>query len=145
MHEAFWNGLFDVRWEEAALGSEAIRLVLRLRERGYAERTRRDYGHAVVHLGRFLHEELGGDRVRDEGVVTDFLAGHLPGCRCYRRPVGRREEPVRRGLAQLLVMLREEGVLPAVVADVPPYHELLEGYCRFLRGDRGLAETTVVN
>jgi hypothetical protein len=66
----------------------------------------------VVHLGRFLHEELAGDRVRDEGVVTDFLAGHLPGRRCYRRPVGRREEPVRRGLAQLLVMLREEGSYP---------------------------------
>ena len=53
MHEAFWNGLFDVRWEEAPLGPEAIRLVLRLRERGYAERTCRDYGHAVVHLGRY--------------------------------------------------------------------------------------------
>ena len=24
MHEAFWNGLFDVRWEEAPLGPEAI-------------------------------------------------------------------------------------------------------------------------
>ena len=36
MHEAFWNGLFDVRWEEAPLGPEAIRLVRRLRERGYA-------------------------------------------------------------------------------------------------------------
>jgi hypothetical protein len=31
------------------------------------------------------------------------------------------------------------------VADEPPYHELIEGYCRFLRHDRGLAETTVVN
>ena len=50
MHEAFWNGLFDVRWEEAPLGPEAIRLIRRLRERGYAERTCRDYGHAVVHL-----------------------------------------------------------------------------------------------
>ena len=39
MHEAFWNGLFDVRWEEAPLGAEAIRLTVRLRERGYAERT----------------------------------------------------------------------------------------------------------
>ena len=82
MHEAFWNGLFDVRWEEAPLGPEAIRLVRRLRERGYAERTCRDYGHAVVHLGRYLHEELESDRVRDERVVADFLAGHLPGCRC---------------------------------------------------------------
>ena len=32
----------DVRWEEAPLGPEAIRLVRRLRERGYAERTCRD-------------------------------------------------------------------------------------------------------
>lgn len=86
MHEAFWNGLFDVRWEEAPLGAEAIRLTVRLRERGYAERTCRDYGHAVVHLGRFLHEERGSDQVRDDEVVTDFLGGHLPGCRCYRRP-----------------------------------------------------------
>jgi hypothetical protein len=62
MHEAFWNGLFDVRWKEASLGPEAIRLVQRLRERGYAERTCRDYGHAVIHLGRYLHEELESDR-----------------------------------------------------------------------------------
>jgi hypothetical protein len=79
MHEAFWNGLFDVRWEEAPLGPGAIRLIRRLRERGYAERTCRDYGHAVVHLGRYLHEELDSGRVRDEGVVAGFLAGHLPG------------------------------------------------------------------
>jgi len=102
----------DVRWEEAPLGPEAIRLIRRLRERGYAGRTCRDYGHAVVHLGRYLHEELESDRGRDEGVVADFLAGHLPGCRCYRRPAGRREEPARRGLAHLLVMLREEGAFP---------------------------------
>ena len=70
MHEAFWNGLFDVRWEEAPLGPEAIRLVRRLRERGYAERTCRDYGHAVVHLGgypiarlRRAAMTLGPDRV----------------------------------------------------------------------------------
>ena len=87
MHEAFWNGLFDVRWEETPLGAEAIRLTVRLRERGYAERTCRDYGHAVVHLGRFLREELRSDQVRDEEVVADFLGDHLPGCRCYRRPV----------------------------------------------------------
>jgi len=39
MHEAFRNGLFDVRGEEAPLGPEAIRLVQGLRERGYAGRT----------------------------------------------------------------------------------------------------------
>jgi hypothetical protein len=53
MREAFWNGLFDVRWEEAPLGPEAIRLIQRPRERGYAVRTCRDYGHPVVHQGRY--------------------------------------------------------------------------------------------
>ena len=62
MHQAFWNGLSGVRWKEAPLGPEAIRLVRGLRERGYAGRTCRDYGHAVVHLGRYLHEELESDR-----------------------------------------------------------------------------------
>ena len=61
MHEAFWNGLSVVRREEAPLGPEAIRLVQRLRERGNAEGRCRDYGHAVVHLGRYLHEELESD------------------------------------------------------------------------------------
>jgi len=37
-------------------------------------------------------------------------------------------------------MLREEGSIPPVVADEPPYQELIEGYCCFLRRDRGLAE-----
>ena len=147
MHEAFWNGLFDTRWEDTLLGPEAIRLVLRLRHCGYAERTRRQYGHSVVHLGRVLHKEVGGaNRVLDETVIEDFVEHHLPVCRCYGRAPGRRQEHVRRGLALFLAMLREEGAVPAaVVSSKPPYHELLEGYCRFLRRDRGLAETTVTN
>src|SRR6266566_4980056 len=67
MHEALWNGLLDVRWEDAPLGPETTRLVLRLRECGYAERTCRDYGHAVIHLGRVLREETGSV----EGVRAD--------------------------------------------------------------------------
>jgi integrase/recombinase XerD len=146
MHEAFWNGLFDTRWEDAPLGPEAIRLVLRMRDCGYAERTRRECGHAVVHLGRVLHAEMGGaDRVLNEEVVGDFIDRHLPVCRCYRRRPGRRQEHVRSGLVLLVAMLREEGAIPSVVSAEPPYQELLDGYCRFLRRDRGLAETTVTN
>jgi len=145
MHEAFWNGLFDTRWEDAPLGSAAIRLVRKLRERGYSERTRRDYGHAVVHLGRVLHAGERFDRVVDEAAVDDFVDRHLPVCCCYRRPVGRRQEHVRDGLAHLLTMLREEGAIPLIVSCKPPYHELLEAHCRFLSRDRGLAETTVTN
>ena len=113
MHEAFWNGLLDVRWEDAPLGPETTRLVLRLRECGYAERTCRDYGHAVIHLGRVLREETGGvEGVRDDAVIEGFLGRHLPVCCCYRRPAGRRQEQVRRGLAHLRAMLREEGAKP---------------------------------
>lgn len=42
-------------------------------------------------------------------------------------------------------MLREEGEIPHLVTTEPAYHELLEGYCRFLRDDRGLAETAIIN
>jgi integrase len=147
MNEAFWNGLFDVRWEDAPLGREAIRLVMWLRERGYAERTRRDHGHAVVHLGRVLHEARveTAPQALDEATVEDFIDHHLPVCRCYRWRAGRRADAAQCGLKHLLAMLREEGVIPPLVLEQPPYHELLEGYSRFLRDDRGLAETTIIN
>lgn len=147
MNEAFWNGLFDTRWDDAPLGPEAIRLVVWLRKRGYSERTRRDYGHAVVHLGRVLHEaqEDTAPQALNQTTVDDFIDHHLPVCRCYRRQPGRRADAAQRGLCHLLAMLREEGVIRPPVSEQPPYHELLNGYCRFLRDDRGLAETTIIN
>jgi len=147
MCEAFWNGLFDVRWEDAPLGPEAIRLVLWLRRRGYAEQTRRSYGHAVAHLGRVLAEvqkEVTAQALT-EAIVETFIDKHLPVCRCYHQRPGRGANAVRNGLAHLLAMLREEGVIPPFQLDRPPCHKLLEGYCRFLLHDRGLAETTVTN
>lgn len=145
MQEAFWNGLFDTRWEGAPLGREAMRLVLSMRERGYNEQYRRECAHAVVHLGRVLREERGGAVAAnlDEAIVEEFISRHLPVCCCYHQRPGRRAVPVRRGLTKLLAMLREEGAIPAPVSVKPIYHELLEGYVRFLCDDRGLAENTV--
>ena len=37
----------------------------------------------------------------------------------------------RGGLVHLLAMLREEGAIPQVVSDKPPYDELLEEHCAF--------------
>lgn len=147
MREAFWNGLFDTRWEDAPLGREAIRLVMWLRKRGYGEKSRREYAHAVVHLGRVLQAAQGEVTARalDEPAVESFIGGHLPVCCCYHQRPGRRAEHARRGLAHLLAMLREEGTVPYPVRVQPICHELLEGYCRFLRDDRGLAETTIIN
>lgn len=147
MHDAYWNGLFDTRWEDAPLGREAIRLVCRLRKRGYCEKSRREFAHAVVHLGRVLQEAQGEVTARglDERIVEEFIRGHLPVCCCYRQRPGRRAVHVRRGLAHLLAMLREEGATPQPALTPPAYHELIEGYCRFLHDDRGLAETTIIN
>ena len=147
MQEAYWNGLFDTRWEDAPLGGEAIRLIVLLRERGYHEKYRRECAHAVVHLGRVLQEAQGEVTARhlDEAVIDEFICKHLPVCRCYhrRRRSGRQAVPVQRGLKKLLAMLREEGTIPPPVSAEPIFHELLEGYCRFLRDDRGLAENTI--
>lgn len=148
MHEAFWNGLFDVRWEGAPLGAEAIRLVLFLRKLRFSERTRRDYGRAVVHLGRVLFEAQADScpQAIDETIVEDFIDQHLPVCCCYRKPPGQRPKVARQALAHLIAMLREDGVIPpSIPVNHPPYHELLSGYCRFLIHDRGLAETTMNN
>src|SRR3989454_5301524 len=109
MHEAFWNGLFDTRWEDAPLGREAIRLVLWLRKRGYGERSCRAYAHAVVHVGRVLHEGQADITLGalNEAVVADFIEHHLPVCRCYHRRPGRRQDHARWGLTHLLSMLHE--------------------------------------
>jgi hypothetical protein len=81
MHEAYWNGLFDTRWEDAPLGPEAIRLVRKLRDWGYSERTR---------LGRVLDtDEEAEARILNEAIVENFVCHHLPVCRCYRQPPGR--------------------------------------------------------
>jgi integrase len=145
MQEAFWNGLFDTRWEGAPLGQEAVRLVLWLRGRGYSDKSRRAYAHAVVHLGRVLsgtHDEVT-PKILDESLVENFIDRHLPVCCCYHKRPGRRANWARPGLALLLAMLREEGAIPHRASTKPVYQKLLDGYCLFLRHDRGLAETTV--
>jgi len=102
----------------------------------------------VVHLGRVLQEAQGEVTARnlDEAIIEEFIRKHLPVCCCYhrRRRPGRRAVPVRRGLAKLVAMLRAEGTIPPLASVKPIYHELLEGYCRFLREDRGLAKNTVL-
>ena len=72
MQDTFWNGLFHVRREGAQLGEEALRLVLRLRKRGYAERTCREPRYAIIHLGKVLHER-GVTWTPDEAVVEEFI------------------------------------------------------------------------
>jgi integrase/recombinase XerD len=143
--EAFWNGLFDSRWDDCTFGAEAIRLVYRLRRLGYCEGTRRMYGQMVVHFGHVLagSERVAAEQI-NEAVIQKFLREHVPMCRCYRQPPGRRYSYAGRALGHFLAMLREEGVLaPQALGCIPPYNGLLEGYCQFLAHERGLATRTV--
>ena len=89
--EAFWNGLFDSRWDDCTFGAEAIRLVYRLRRLGYCAGTRRMYGQMVVHFGHVLagSERVAAEQI-NEAVIQKFLREHVPMCRCYRQPPGRR-------------------------------------------------------
>jgi hypothetical protein len=60
---------------------------------GNSERTCRDHGHAVIHLGRFQDAELGGvGGIVDDVMVEDFVGRHLPLCCCYRRPPGQQPD-----------------------------------------------------
>ena len=100
----------------------------------------------MVHLGKVHYaENENACPALDETIIEDFIRKHLPICCCYRRPPGKRQEHVRPGLMHLLAMLREEGVISPIASSTPPYHELLEGYSRFMHRDRGLAETTITN
>lgn len=86
MSEAYWNALFDTRWEDAPLGLEAIRLVQWLRERGHAEGARREFAHAVVHMGRVLQEAKG-----------EITARSAPPSSTERTAVARCSRPTRCG------------------------------------------------
>jgi integrase/recombinase XerD len=146
MNEAFWNGLFDTRWEDAPLGPEAIRLARHLRSLGYTERTYRTYAQMVVHLGRVLDLDDRADLKHVTApVVQDFVDHHLPHCSCYRQPAGHVFAWAPRAFATFFSMLQAEGVVnPRPTAEVP-YQEVLRGYEGYLVRTRGLAETTVTN
>jgi len=103
------------------------------------------YGQMVVHFGHVLAESERAVAAQiNEAVIQKFLREHVPTCRCYRLPLGKRYSYAGRALRHFLAMLREEGVLaPLAIGLVPPYNDLLEGYCQFLTHERGLAVRTV--
>lgn len=86
-----------------------------LKDRGYGRVTIQQYVQAVEHFGGWLarrgHKLAGCDLV----LVDEFLARHLPRCRC-RRQRSRAMPTVRAALRQLLAILPSAGAERAVVA-----------------------------
>jgi integrase/recombinase XerD len=109
-----------------------------LRRRGYAPLTSVNQLRGVAGLSRWLEAsglsvaELSGDR------VEAFLA--------WQRDGGHRSQVSRPGLLCLLEVLRGLGVLgPELPGSVgSPTDRLLVSFARYLRGERALAEGTVV-
>ena len=101
MHEAFWNGCSTRGGRTHHWAGRRFAWSCGCGSAGYREQSCRAYAHAVVHLGRLLHEAQA-DVTRgavDEAVVADFIEHHLPVCRCYHRRPGRRQDHARWGLA----------------------------------------------
>ncbi len=64
MYEAFWNGLLDVRWEDAPLGPETTRLVLR---KGFAmTRSSRTSPAVTFRCAAAAGARRAGDKSRSE-------------------------------------------------------------------------------
>jgi len=92
----------------------------------------------MAQLGRWLARRGLGDRDLDEDRVAEFL-------RLRRRRY--RSHGVRATLLQLLRYLRTTGALPLAVAAVKrgPVALIEQHYATYLREERGLAHTTLIN
>lgn len=80
-----------------------------LRRGRYAPSTQRIYLCCVAHFAHWLTGERCGLTAIGEIVVARFLSEHLPACACPY-PVRRLRHELRAALAQLLEVLRADGV-----------------------------------
>ena len=77
----------------------------------------------------------------DEGLVADFLDGHLPRCRC-QAPVLRNRSEASSALSHLLAVLRERGVIAPRAEGTTPVDAELRRYGQYMTEVRGLAPKT---
>jgi integrase/recombinase XerD len=111
-----------------------------LRELGYCRLVGQWCITYAVHLGLWAAAEGVALGALDEGAVRVFLA-HLSRCRCPGHRAGL--HAVARARTGVVVRyLRSRGVVPLPVPPVAP-PTLVTGFCEWMRGQRGSAETTV--
>jgi integrase/recombinase XerD len=106
----------------------------------YAASTQRQYLCCVAHFAHWLGGERYGLNAISEAVVARFLSEHVPACACPY-PVRRLRHELRAALAQLLELLRVEGV-GALDSAQNFVSKELSGFDSHMRDVGGLAETT---
>jgi len=109
--------------------------------RRYAPSTQRVYLCCVAHFAHWLTGERCGLSAIGEAVLTRFLSEHMPACGCPY-PVRRRRHELRAALAQLLEVLRADGVGALDPALDTAVAQELARFDTHMRDVWGLADTT---
>jgi len=112
-----------------------------LRRGRYAPSTQRVYLCCVAHFAHWLTGERCGLAAIGEAVVARFLSEHLPVCGCPY-PVRRLRHELRAALAQLLEVLRADGVGALDPALDTAVAQELTRFDAHMRDVWGLADST---
>lgn len=129
------------RWfAEAALGAHADSYVHYLTERGYAQETVECYFRSVAHFVRWISQQGLALCDISEPLISQFLDGHLPHCRCAAR-CRRTRVDVRAALKHFFTMLGKARA-PLAPGAPPSIAEELANFDRHLVEVRGLADST---
>jgi hypothetical protein len=127
--------------EDSILQPYVSRYGAHLRRRRYAPSTQRVYVCCVAHFAYWLTEEECSLSMVGEAMVARFLSEHLPVCSCVY-PVRRLRHELRAALAQLLEVLRADGIgAQDPVSDTAVAQELAR-FDKHMRDVWGLADST---
>lgn len=127
--------------ENSILRPYVSRYGAHLRHGRYAPSTQRVYLCCVAHFAHWLTGERCGLTVIGEAVVSRFLSEHLPACSCPY-PVRRLHHELRAALAQLLEVLRADGVGALDPASDTAVAQELARFDAHMRDVWGLADNT---
>ena len=112
-----------------------------LRRGRYAASTQRVYLCCVAHFAHWLTGERCGLSTIGEALVARFLSEHVPACNCPY-PVRRLRHELRAALAQLLEVLRADGVGALDPASETAIAQEMARFDVHMRNVWGLADNT---
>ena len=127
--------------EDSVIQPYVSRFGAHLRRGRYAPSTQRVYLCCVAHFAHWLTGERCGLSAIGEALVARFLAEHMPACSCPY-PVRRLRHELRAALAQLLEVLRADGVGALDPASETAVAQELARFDAHMRDDWGLADNT---